>query len=134
MNTIDQNIQVVDGIIGALRSADPYMEHIFLNGGCWNFHCFLKILYPDAQPYISKQKDHVVSKLFGRLFDITGTIPVDKESEYRPFRAKDWGIVKEWSFAKNYLLQITECPHCGEPIIYDCNNEKAKTNLADPLG
>lgn len=115
----ENKIQVLNGIIGALRNTDPYIEHIFTKGGCWNFHCFLKVLYPDAQPYISKKMDHIASKLFGRMFDITGAISVDKENEYRPFRAKDWEIVRHWSFANNYLLQIKECPHCGEPIVYN---------------
>jgi hypothetical protein len=28
-------------------------------------------------------------------------------------------IVERWSFHKNNLLQLTECPVCDEPIVYE---------------
>ena len=106
-------------IIQSLRDSDMYIEHIFMRGGCYKFHLFLKTIYPNAVPYIHQDKDHVVTRLFGSLFDIKGIIEPKYECLYTPLSDKDIDLVKSWSFSTNQLLRICECPHCEEPIVYD---------------
>lgn len=109
----------VQSQIKSLRDSDVYIEHIFLMGGCYKFFLFLKTIYPNAEPYIHQDKDHIVTKLFGHLFDIRGIIESKFEPLYTPLSNEALDMVESWSFSRNHALQLCECPHCGEPIIYD---------------
>lgn len=101
-------------IINALQDTDPYVKMIFTEGGCYKFHCFLKTLFPSAELYIHKKKDHVATKIGRKYYDITGE--VDK-NEYDPIEITELEIVRNWSFAKNKMIQVGECPVCEEPIV-----------------
>lgn len=100
-------------IIDELRKSDEYIETIFKQGSCYRFHLFLKALFPTATPLINRKKDHVVSEINGRLYDITG---VAKGVFYELDR-KDLSLVESWSFKKNRALVIKECPVCEEPLL-----------------
>ena len=106
-------ITVLD-IIRALRETDPYIEMIFMQGGCYQFYEFLHKLYPyDAELYINKEKNHVVTRIKGRYYDITGVVSregYEKATDY------DKEIARKWNFSKQKMLQIGECPVCEEPI------------------
>lgn len=123
MNTIEHHriLQVLN-IINSLRTSDFFIEHIFMRGGCYKFYLFLKTIYPNAVPYINQEKDHVTTLISGRLFDIRGMIETQFEELYTPLKDEDLGVVSSWSFSKNQVLQLCECPFCGEPIIYDTIN------------
>lgn len=107
--------------INALRKADEYMEDIFTMGSCYRFYLLLKKLYPDAEPMINKDKDHVATKIGRKLYDIRGVV---KNSDGRFIRltGTDLAKAKKWSFRKQCLLQVTECPACEEPIVYSTKN------------
>ena len=106
-------------LIDSLRNSDLYIKDIFMQGGCYQFHLFLKAIYPEAKPLIHQEKDHVVSLIFGKLFDIRGIIEDKFECLYSPLTEKESIMCQSWSFHKNNLLQICECPNCDEPICYD---------------
>jgi hypothetical protein len=57
--------------INAIRQTDRYISDIYLNGACYQFHLLLKTFFPECEPYISKEKDHVITKYAGRYYDIT---------------------------------------------------------------
>lgn len=119
---VTEEINKLEDIISALRDSDLYIKHIFTQGGCYKFFLFIKTIYPDAEPYIdTNNKDHVVVKLFGRMFDIRGILRKELESFYSKMSDEDIKIAESWSFSKNQALQLRECPHCGEPIIYEEN-------------
>lgn len=99
-------------LINALRKSDMYIESIYTEGGCYQFHLFLKKIFPSATPLINKKKNHVVSKIGNLLFDITGIV----EGEYFELSKDDLKKVKKWSFHNNMVIKITECPFCEEPI------------------
>lgn len=107
-------IEYIDRVVKCLRDSDRYIETIFLNGGCYRFHHFLKSMYPEAEPYMDINKGHVVTKLFGKFFDITGVL--SERREWIPMTDEDREIAKEWSFSKNNFLVADECEFCGEPI------------------
>lgn len=109
----------VQRIIKSLNESDVYIEHIFMRGGCYKLFLFLQTIYPEAEPYIHQNKDHVVTKLFGRLFDIRGIIETKFESLYSPMDSDDVEMANSWSFSRNQVLQLCECPQCGEPIVYN---------------
>ena len=100
-------------LIKALRKTDGYIKYIFIEGSCYQFYIFLKAFFSDAKPYINSKKDHVVSKINGKLYDINGIV---EPENYKLLTKADLKKVKKWSFRKNNILKITECPACGEPI------------------
>lgn len=105
-------------LINSLRKTDMYIEHIFMRGSCYKFHLFLKAIYPECVPFISYTMDHIVSLYQGKFYDITGIVkdgdyfPLD---EVNPYELKR---IKKWTFQKQQLIKICECPVCEEPIIY----------------
>lgn len=105
-------------LILALRSTDPYIEEIFLHGGCYRFYLFLKICYPEAVAFIHKNEAHVVSEINGRLYDIRGPLAPSLWEMYRKMKPKDHKHANQWSFSRNNLIKLTECPYCEEPFIY----------------
>jgi len=55
-----------------------YAEFIFTNGGCYRLYKILKTAFPEAIPcyfgYEDTLIEHVVTKIKGRYYDITGEI------------------------------------------------------------
>ncbi len=99
--------------INALRQTDQYIEMIYLNGACYQFHLMLKKFAPECEARITKEKNHIVTYFKGKYFDITGIV----EGDFEPLNNYEIDMVSKWSFAKNRALQICECPVCGEPIV-----------------
>lgn len=99
--------------INTLRKTDKFIEDIYLFGGCYQFHLLLKALYPSCVPFISPHKDHVITKYKGKYYDITGEACGDG---YSVITLDEISEASQWSFAKSNMLQVGECPHCGEPI------------------
>jgi hypothetical protein len=102
-------------LVNSLRKTDRYIESIFMKGGCYQFHLFLKSVFPDAIPFIHKNKDHIVSQIGNKLFDITGII--ENENEYSLLKKTELEMVEKWSFSRTHLLQLKECPFCEEPLV-----------------
>ncbi|MCY9861533.1 hypothetical protein OTK49_03250 [Vibrio coralliirubri] len=63
---------------------------------------------------MSKDKDHVVTEIDGKFYDITGEVEPD---EYAPFTDDDLTLAQTWSFSRTRLLSLGECPNCDEPLI-----------------
>jgi Lar family restriction alleviation protein len=112
-NPLEMNIIT---FIRALRETDDHIKHIFMRGGCYQFHLLLKLLFPECEPCINHTHDHVVSLFKGRLYDIEG---VNRSGDFRLMTASERRMAARWSFSNNYLLKITECPYCEEPITYN---------------
>lgn len=100
-------------IIKALYETDRYVEVIFTQGGCYQFHVFLKKLFSPAVPYISKEKDHVATLISGILYDVTGIVTEEGFTEMTDDEMKD---CEKWSFCNHKLIQLGECGFCGEPL------------------
>lgn len=99
--------------INELRKTDSYIEAIFLKGGCYRFHLFLKAIYPDSKPYMNYEKDHVVTQYKGKIYDIRG----QRNDMYFPMTKEDISMAEKWSFKKNNALVVNEYPACEEPIL-----------------
>lgn len=102
-------------LVNSLRETDRYIESIFIQGGCYRFHLFLKNIFPDATPFIYKDKDHIVSKIGNQFFDIKGI--VENKNEYSLLKKSELEMVEKWSFGRTHLLQLKECPFCEEPLV-----------------
>ena len=114
---VESGIGSVGGMlrfINALRQTDRYIEMIYMNGACYQFHLLLKTFFPESKPYISKEKDHVITKYAGRYYDITGEV---SGNWYTPMTESEIDMASGWSFHRTKVIQIGECPHCEEPIV-----------------
>ncbi len=101
--------------IEELRNTDGYIRYIYTEGGCYRFHLLLKKMYKGCTPYISKEKNHIVSRYKGRFYDIDGEV---KSIEgFTKLSPQELPMVEQWSFRRNKLLTLTECPNCDEPIV-----------------
>lgn len=100
--------------IDALRQTDKYIEMIYMNGACYQFHLLLKAFFSESKPYISKEKDHVITKYAGKYYDITGEV---SGNWYTPMIESEIDMASGWSFHRTKVIQIGECPHCEEPIV-----------------
>ena len=104
-------------VINALCKTDKYIEHIYTQGGCYQFHLFLKVLFPQARPLIWN-KDHIVSSIDGVLYDINGIVPSGQALLYRSLKRGELGMARKWSFYKNSHLRLGRCSACGKEINY----------------
>ena len=102
--------------IDELRVSDEYIHHIYTKGGCYRFHVLLTKMFRNCTPYISPQKDHIITRYRGKYYDIFGL--VDCLDGYRKLQENEVEMVSKWSFRKNNLLKLHECPNCDEPLTY----------------
>lgn len=109
-----QNVGDMLRFINTLRKTDKYIEMIYMNGACYQFHLFLKTFFPESKPYISKEKDHVITKYAGKYYDITGEV---YGNWYTPMTKSEIDMASRWSFHRTKVIQISKCPHCEEPIV-----------------
>ena len=84
--------------ISMFRKADKHAEHIYTHGGCYRFHLLLRSIFPDAVPYMNSSRDHVVSKIGDRFYDIRGRVPVKREDEYHLMDAGEIKSAAKWSY------------------------------------
>lgn len=106
----------IEEFIKELRSTDEYIRIIYLNGGCYKFHKLLSKMYKNIIPYISNENNHIISRYKDRYYDIDGEVKNVKG--YRELNESDIDMVEKWSFRKNNLLVLRECPNCDEPITF----------------
>ena len=102
-------------LVNSLRKTDKYIQSIFTQGGCYQFHLFIIKLYPNAKPLIHKNKDHIITEIESEFLDINGIVS-DIEN-YNELSENDFEAVEKWSFSRNKMIQISECSFCEEPIV-----------------
>lgn len=102
--------------IEELRNTDIYIRHIYTQGGCYKLFQLLSKMYNGCIPYISEQKNHIITRYKNKYYDITGEVYDVKG--YTQLTIEEKLMVEQWSFHKNNLLLITDCPNCDEPITY----------------
>lgn len=116
----------IEKLITSLRETDEYIKTIFSEGGCYQFHLFLKSICPTARPMLNRTKDHVITELGGVYFDINGGAEATEvygevnvgNGRYRHLTKEDFELVESWSFSKTRMLSLGECKNCEEPIIF----------------
>lgn len=107
----------IDKFIDELRNTDRYIRDIYMNGGCYKFHILLSKMYKNTVPYISKEKDHIVTRYKDRYYDIDGEVYEVKD--YRVLDVSEIPMVENWNFHRNNLIVLSECPNCEEPLTYN---------------
>lgn len=77
-----------ENFIKAVRQSFIGSEQVYTQGSCVMFFLILKTVYPKARPYWSKKARHMITKINGKFYDITGTVKftrdyiLDDEIEY----------------------------------------------------
>jgi hypothetical protein len=104
------------GFITILRGTDKYVRDIYTMGGCYKFVALLQYVFGRGEPYMNADGNHCACYIDGLLYDIDGLIT--DTTGWHKFQREDYEKAQQWSFSKNYMLQIAECPHCGEPITH----------------
>lgn len=114
-------------LITALRKTDPLISEIYTKGGCYQFHLFLKTIYPRAKAILvsdhNEEWNHIVTEINGESWDIEGIVDFDAYAnhQYLCEDIKEW--VEEWGYSKRFMKAIT-CPHCEEPVSWDAWSDK----------
>lgn len=100
-------------VIDALKDTDPYIETIYMQGGCYRFHLFLSKLFPDATPVKNERFDHIATVIGGECYDINGIV----SWRYYPLSVEEITEAEQWSFTGNSYLSLGDCPNCDEPLL-----------------
>lgn len=87
-----------------------------MQGGCYRFHMFLKVVFPNAVALIHNEGDHIVSKIGNDLYDIKGKVEKGDHELYSPLTEIYRWEAERWSFHKNNMLKLKTCPDCDFPI------------------
>jgi hypothetical protein len=75
--------QRILNLLALIRDAHPAIKPIFLYGSCLNLFCILRALYPEAEAY--SNQNHVLTKIDGKYYDITGRVVPIESDNYKPF-------------------------------------------------
>jgi hypothetical protein len=103
--------------IEQLNISDEYIRHIYTKGGCYKFHVLLSRMFKGCIPYINQDKNHIITRYKGKFYDINGT--VSDYCDYKKLPVKCVPYVMSWSFYKNNMLKLKDCPHCEESLVYE---------------
>jgi len=89
--------------LDTLRNSDKYIKDIYLNGGCYKLYLILKLIYPDAKPYINQNRDHVVTMIDNCFYDISGKV----DGDFSPLKNDDIEECQKWCFSSPSLRIIS---------------------------
>ena len=103
-------------IIDGLRETDPAIAAIFTNGGCYQFAKYLQSLYPQGELITNWNFDHVRFLIGGVAYDIEG-MPYHEHHNWHVMTEHEMTQAEEWSFSKQRMIKIGECPVCDEPLL-----------------
>jgi hypothetical protein len=110
----------ISTFIEELRDTDSFIQHVYSQGGCYKFHVLLSKMYKNCTPYISQDKNHIITRYKNKYYDIYGE--VYDLNGYTLLTMEERLMVERWSPHRNNLLRLTECPMCNEPITYNEKN------------
>jgi hypothetical protein len=67
----------ITAFIQSIRESFPDSVRVYTLGSCYRFYLILKNIYPAAEPYYNIIEGHVITKIDGRYYDITGEVSPD---------------------------------------------------------
>lgn len=65
---------LVESFLASMRDADPNAVTRYTRGDCYQLYLKLKEQFPAAEPWYDQIDGHVLTLLYGRLYDITGWV------------------------------------------------------------
>ena len=106
--------------IQLIRNSFHGSVRVYTEGSCYQFYKILKHSFSQVEPYYSN--GHVVSKIDGNFYDITGEV----QGEFVPFDKTfvvDLKTDIEMDNIKNNKFGVTghmQCPNCDE--VFECKD------------
>ena len=64
----------VEDFISKVRGLHPNMEYACAHGSCYRFYEVLAMAFPEAAPYMTQDRCHVVTRIGDEFFDISGYV------------------------------------------------------------
>lgn len=61
-------------LVSAVRESRPDSVLAYTQGGCYQFFLVLRAAFPGAVPYYDGVQGHVLTRIGGRLYDVTGEV------------------------------------------------------------
>ena len=104
----------INDFITRLRTSDVYIKFIYTEGGCYKFAKLLVDMY-GGEVMVNKDFNHAVAYIDGKMWDINGE--AKNQDDYAHPNDKLLETMKAWSFHRQNMLKLTECPACDEPIV-----------------
>jgi len=101
----------VDHFIRLIRGLSPqWLRYACTHGSCHRFYLVLKNRFKTAVPYKTVCDDggHVVSKIYGKYWDIWGEHEPEKHGEVSRFSKEDLDKMSSCVFDEGYVLQNTK--------------------------
>ena len=102
MGNRDVNAPDPAEVVAALSDLDPSLERICLNGSCYKLYKLLKSVFPDAESYMNATRDHVVTRIGGELYDISGKLPKKRHADYHAMSSKEREVASRWAHRKGF--------------------------------
>lgn len=96
-------------LIDALRLSFEGAVQVYTMGSCYRLYEILKTVFKNAEPWCYKSHSHVLTKIDGYFYDITGEIEVNEQDL---FKIDKPGNIADWQF-NIYDVHI-DCPNCDE--------------------
>jgi hypothetical protein len=62
----------VTSFLRTIRGSFPDAAIIYRFGACYGLYQILKQVFPSARPYMTKSKEHILTKIGGRFYEILG--------------------------------------------------------------
>lgn len=60
--------------IASVRESFEGSVTVYTRGSCYRFYKILKLVFPDAEPWVDVVEGHVITKIGDRFYDITGEV------------------------------------------------------------
>lgn len=85
--------------IKTIRNSFGGSKYVYTNGSCYQFYKILKLVFPQAIGYYNS--DHVITKINGRYYDITGEVKetnhllIDKYYDHKELNKLKFKMVDE---------------------------------------
>ncbi|WGH15473.1 hypothetical protein [Pseudomonas phage PA_LZ02] len=61
-------------LVSAVRESRSDSVQAYTQGGCYQFFLVLRAAFPGAVPYYDGVQGHVLTRIGGRLYDVTGEV------------------------------------------------------------
>lgn len=78
--TTKQHGQILQ-FLSELRDSHEHMEWVFMQGSCYHLYAIMKVLWPEANPWIIPGVSHVLIEVDGYFYDIRGWVGDVNESD-----------------------------------------------------
>ena len=89
----------VESFIAKVRDSFIGSQQVYTEGSCYHFYLILKEVFPDAEPWYDNE--HIVTKIGGKFYDITGEIRKDELNMFKYERIPSYQLKAPYNIYKD---------------------------------